>query len=203
MQPKSFGRANLCKYLHQSRRKRNATKVFRQSQFMQKAQGELKRSIPMKVASWGLLEERRSADPLSALICVGSSISPVPIVDDLELFSIVEESPACDASRIDASGSRSSRHLHWREELTARHPMRSDDVWIILTPTVFDGAAGGGAQSRRTPCPAPAVQMSRMSRCLLITCWLRCFVTKSAGLVRPCTLCNVSSVPLSSCWSHK
>ena len=54
-----------------------------------KAQGDLKRSIPMAITSWGLLEERRSAGPFSALIRVGSSISPVPVVNDMELFPVV------------------------------------------------------------------------------------------------------------------
>ena len=134
IQPKSFGKANSCK---------------------KKTQCELNRSIPMAVSSFGLDEERSGADPLSALICMGASISSVPIVDNMEFFSVVQELSARDANRTEASGGRRSRYLHWCEELAARCAVESDDIRCALTPTIFNGTAGNSTQSGRTPCSAP------------------------------------------------
>ena len=111
--------------------------------------------LRLSVSSFGLDEERSGADPLPALICMGASISSVPIVDNMEFFSVVQELSARDANRTEASGGRRSRYLHWCEELAARCAVESDDIRCALTPTIFSGTAGNSTQSGRTPCSAP------------------------------------------------
>ena len=143
-------------------------------------------------------KEHRGACPSSSQVQVCQPVSPSPAIDVAELFAIVQEPTFCNSSRRKLGRWRSAWHLHRRKQCRPRLPVGSADAAMSTRhkPPVNRGLNGRSA----APCSEctsqllsfgaasalpPSVHMSSSSRCLLAACWLRCFVTRSAGLASP------------------